>query len=246
MKKLVCCMALAAAATGIAAPKPLSQMTPEEKAAHMKLVQEKTGGFLDIESKGKIVVVNAQKRISADAVRKSATELGNVLKLTVDYTEGELAMYRVPDGATGALVVGDSADLPMSVVAAEKSWGLLNVAPLATDDAAKLDKRFRMEFIRVATFAFGQSLSQFTGSPLQTIKDAEGLDSVITDGYTYDTVTMMLKNLGALGMTQKRKTSYRRACMEGWAPAPTNDVQKKVWNEVLAMPDKPIKIQKKK
>jgi len=35
----------------------------------------------------------------------------------------------------------------------------------------------------------------------------------------------------------------REACQEGWAPAPTNDIQKAIWNEVRQLPAKPIKIE---
>ena len=39
-----------------------------------------------------------------------------------------------------------------------------------------------------------------------------------------------------------RRTVYRKACEEGWAPQPTNDVQKAIWDKVHAMPTEPLKI----
>ena len=33
------------------------------------------------------------------------------------------------------------------------------------------------------------------------------------------------------------------ACREGWASAPTNDVQKAIWDKVRAIPDKPLTIE---
>ena len=36
--------------------------------------------------------------------------------------------------------------------------------------------------------------------------------------------------------------SYQDACEMGVAPAPTNDVQKAIWDKVHAMPTEPIKI----
>ena len=41
----------------------------------------------------------------------------------------------------------------------------------------------------------------------------------------------------------KRSVPYSRACREGWAPPPTNDVQRTIWKQVHAVPDKPIKIE---
>lgn len=39
---------------------------------------------------------------------------------------------------------------------------------------------------------------------------------------------------GALkfGIRQARRTTYRQAVREGWAPTPTNDVQRAIWEEV--------------
>ena len=44
------------------------------------------------------------------------------------------------------------------------------------------------------------------------------------------------------GLKAYRPTAYIRACMEGWAPAPTNDIQKAIWDKVHAMPTAPLAI----
>ena len=43
-------------------------------------------------------------------------------------------------------------------------------------------------------------------------------------------------------VTQRSVTNYRTAVKEGWAPQPTNDVQKAIWDKVHAMPTEPLKI----
>jgi hypothetical protein len=35
-----------------------------------------------------------------------------------------------------------------------------------------------------------------------------------------------------MGIKPARMTTYRKACEEGWAPMPTNSVQKAIWDEV--------------
>jgi hypothetical protein len=45
-----------------------------------------------------------------------------------------------------------------------------------------------------------------------------------------------------LGVLPAQRATYLKACEEGWAPAPTNDVQKAIWDKVHAMPTEPIKI----
>ena len=50
----------------------------------------------------------------------------------------------------------------------------------------------------------------------------------------------------ALGIIPCRRLIYEDACREGWAPAPTNDYQKAIWESVKAEqskdPEKAIKI----
>ena len=43
-------------------------------------------------------------------------------------------------------------------------------------------------------------------------------------------------------MKPYRLTTYRKACEEGWANPPTNDVQKAIWDKVHALPTEPLKI----
>lgn len=76
------------------------------------------------------------------------------------------------------------------------------------------------------------------GSPLGTVDSPEALDRVITDNMTFDATTMVIRTLTNRGMTQRRKTSYKKACREGWAPAPTNDFQRAVWQAVQAEREK--------
>ena len=45
------------------------------------------------------------------------------------------------------------------------------------------------------------------------------------------------------GVKKERRIPYRVAVQEGWAAPPTNDYQKAVWNEVHAIPDKPLTIE---
>ena len=57
---------------------------------------------------------------------------------------------------------------------------------------------------------------------------------------------VMAARLPELGVTPWKETTYKRACEEGWAPAPTNEYQKAVWDKVHAIPDQPLKIKYQK
>ncbi len=76
--------------------------------------------------------------------------------------------------------------------------------------------------------------------PITSVKD---LDSLVGSTLTVDVTMAMRANLEKLGLTQTKYTTYRKACMEGWAPQPTNEYQKAIWEQIHAIPDKPITIE---
>ena len=51
-----------------------------------------------------------------------------------------------------------------------------------------------------------------------------------------------MENLKSLGVTPMEVTTCRQVCRLGWAPAPANEYQKAVWEELHAIPTEPIKI----
>jgi len=58
-----------------------------------------------------------------------------------------------------------------------------------------------------------------------------------------DMVDFYVTYLKALGVKPAEKTTYRKACREGWAPAPTNEVQQAIWDKVHQIPANPMKIE---
>ena len=95
--------------------------------------------------------------------------------------------------------------------------------------------------MRALALACGSWTSQYTGNIL-TVSSVAGLDSVDPDKVVFDMVQRCTKHLESIGVTPSRKATYQVACREGWAPAPTNDVQKAIWDEVRKLPEKPIQI----
>jgi hypothetical protein len=58
-----------------------------------------------------------------------------------------------------------------------------------------------------------------------------------------DMIDFWIRYLSRIGVTQPEFTTYRKACKEGWAPTPTNDVQKAIWDRIHATPKNPMKIE---
>lgn len=194
-------------------------------AARQRML-EKTGGIIEKAGTGRVVVVNAQDKIPARTIAERINMLNKAVRVRIDIEKGSWKFGdKVPEGANAAIFVVNNPDLPISLLAIEEQWGVLNVA--------KLDKgrRFNRAFVRVAISTLGAGVSQFKGSPMQPVTCVEDLDKLDGDGITIDALRSILSNLQRIGVTQPTKTTYRKACMEGWAPSPTNDYQKAIWDE---------------
>ena len=213
------------------------QRTPEEKAAMKQRLLERTGGMVYKAGEGKVVYVNCQKKFPTEHIRERVKAFSKTIRVNFEVVEGGVSMYKVPAGANAAIYIVDDPALPMSLIAVERNWGLMNVSDLGENG-----QRFDREFVRVSILTLGAGASQFKGNPMGTVNSPADLDKIRSDNITFDSVQSVTRNLKAIGVTESRLSSYRKACMDGWAPDPTNDFQKAVWEEVHAKPTKPMKI----
>ena len=76
--------------------------------------------------------------------------------------------------------------------------------------------------------------------PSYTLKELDGNIQAYIQPMNMAKMQRFLKRFG---VKKEAKIPYRVAAQQGWAPAPTNDIQKAVWDEVHAIPKKPVKIQ---
>ena len=79
------------------------------------------------------------------------------------------------------------------------------------------------------------------------IKSVQDLDVIQVERPCPEPFNKMIDGAKTFGIEPIRMATYRIACEEGWAPAPTNDVQKAIWEKVKADkergPTNPIKIE---
>jgi len=210
------------------------------KPIDMQKVMEKTGGFILVPGKGKLAVVNCQNRISQSNINERITYFASTMRMKFEGSNGErfslenAGKMLSKTGAEQAFFIIDDTSLPMSLIAPESRWGFMNVAKLAADSpsAEKLIERFRKEFTRAAALTFGSYSSQFSGSTLQPVHSLSDFDKLFSDEITIDLMTGMQRNFQKLGVTADRRTTYKKACFEGWAPMPTNQWQRAIWEGV--------------
>lgn len=242
MKKLVCAVVVVLSAAVFAAE--TKELTDAEKAAKQAEVKQrmmqKTGGIVNKPGTGRILFVNCQKKISMDEISAKAAQFNKNARMTMEVVAGgEWKMGTpIPANANAAVFIVDDATLPMSLIAPEARWGVLNVTAL--DSGA----RFGKELTRVAIATFGGGVSQYKGSPMQPVFSPADLDKILGEGMAFDSQAAVLKNLKEMGVTQSKMSTYRKACEEGWAAQPTNDYQKAIWKEVHQLPTEPLKLQK--
>lgn len=246
MKNLIFAAFAVATFASFAAPtenKP--KLTKEEREQR---IMEKVGGFIVTEGKGSLAVVNAQKGFDVNQITNSTTLVSRNLQMPLAIKEGSFAIADARKtldglGATIGVFLIDDPAMPMSLTSTEAGWGVVNIAPLKDGaDGEKLAKRVAKEFNRVLMFTLGGGLSSQKTSIMKPITKPADLDKCVNVWIPFDTLGVVFNNMSGYGLVRATRTTYRKACQDGWAPEPTNDFQKVIWEQVHAKPTNPMKI----
>ena len=250
MKKLILAFAAAAAVGGVAfadAPKKdFKDMTPEERAAwgaeRMAERYRKTGGEIikPGSRKGSVAIINQQSKLPDSEIEKVLELLRkdcNITYVAVKGTPGTKPLDALKkSGATFAVVVIDDPNEPSMLVANDECWATLNVAKYENNlPEGKLryipyNARCRKGILRAYAVLTGGARSQFPGNIL-AVTSIEARDTV-GEFVPGDVQMVIRQNFKDYGVTAETRATYIRACKEGWAPAPTNDVQKAIWDRM--------------
>lgn len=247
------CAALVAVAGMAAYAASVSKVSPEQRARNLARLHKLTGGFIRrIDAlPGQVVFLNSQSTVATDKLKDSVTTFGKTLRIPVKIAKHKAmtmadALKGMPKNgeAIAVLILDDSGwDVPM-FVAPEKGWAVVNVAPLKKDakSEAFIKSRLEKELVRAALYVCGGANSQYENSLMKPIKEAKDLDVLMNSGAPMDVVGRTYNYLPSFGISPNPYVTYLTACKQGWAPAPTNEVQKAIWDKVHAMPTAPIKI----
>ena len=211
----------------------------------------RSGGMITRPAAGVFFVFDGQKKIGGETVNSALGTFCRPLRiasqrheLAVPFALADAAKILAAKKATSAVFVIDDETLPVSLVAPEDKWGFVNVAKLSTDnpDAEKLNIRYEKEFARVSAIVLGAWTTPSLISVLQPTARFSDIDGIGSTSITPETLPSLLNYTGKIGFTPLKTVPYRLACKQGWAPPPTNEYQKAVWDEVHAVPEKPLKI----
>ena len=229
-----------------------AKLTSQQRAERREALIARAGGLIPKPGtpSGRIAFVNAQKRIPVEDFK--VTRAKNSTKLRgVDYwTEAESVSVsnanelRKAANAQIAVFIVDAPDLPISLIAIEDGWAIMNIRPLYEGKVSEdlLRHRAKNEFARVYGIICGGVSSQFKSQIMNMVSKPSDLNGC-TDELPVDVTAKMPAYLEGRGVKSIQLVPYRRACQEGWAAQPTNDIQKAIWNQVHQIPDKPITIE---
>lgn len=202
------------------------------------------GGLIQAPVTSKVVrVANSQKIASREIVDKAVGSFRKFMKYPVEVREG--AIKDVIDDKAGIVIaIADDANWPALLIAPEEGWATVNVRKLATDNPSPevLETRLTKEFWRAAAMVLGAANSVMQPCVLCPIRNLADLDACKATVPAPEPLPKLDRGAKSFGIWLARQVTYKRACEEGWAPAPTNDIQKAVWEKVHSIPDQPIKI----
>lgn len=145
--------------------------------------------------------------------------------------------------AAGVLVV-DDAKLPITLVAPDRKWSILNIAAIKADapSAEKLFERFTKVYWGAIARTLGAGNSSYPGCVLVPFTTMAQLDAIKVLRPCPEPFNKMIDTGNALGMKTLTIATYRTACKQGWAPDPDTPERKAIWDEIHQLPTEPIKI----
>ena len=265
MKNIFVVFSIAACASYVAIAAPAKKLTPEEIKARQeafaklspeerqKAIEEgrahfleRTGGYVRNTSgqKGRVLIANAQKAVPLDGLRKSVTKLAEQMKVAIDIEDvdgadaAKTASLLKDRKANAVIYILDTGKSPL-LVSPDECWASVSVPALGDANAPS---RLEKETMRALTFLCGGTASGYPNPMTYPVTDVRQLDLIEAPDLPIDVIQRMQMYLEKLGVTPYKQATYRTACKQGWAPAPTNDVQKAIWDKVHEMPSEPIKI----
>ena len=231
------------------------EYTPEEKAARKAAAKEamlkKTGGIIvkPDTRKGVIAFIDTQSRLSETNIRFVVDALAAKTRYDIRYVksgQGDPLSLKASAQADIAIIVAADKNSPALMVAPFEKYAMINTAKLDENLKSKeavqkfSDSRGRKQLLRAYAMVCGAYMSQYPGNSLEATSMSD-LD-ICSESLPADILGKNAIYLKKIGVEPAQRKLYSVACREGWAPAPTNEYQKAVWDKVHSAPKTPMKI----
>lgn len=177
---------------------------------------EANNEMVKVGAEGKLAVVNTCAAPTApieDAVRK----LGNFLMINVESKTGSWSLAEAEKslsatGANAAVFIVKDKELPISLIAMESKWGVVNAEGLS-------DKSLEKEILRVAIVVLGGASSKYTASTMRPVFSAQELEAKAGEIVTFDSLMAIFSYVPEMGIKQYMMMSREDAIEEGYIKA---------------------------
>ncbi len=235
MKKIIACAALAALALTADAAR---------KASEEEYIRREGGLVLEPGTqKGEIAYVNCQSAARDEWIDEIAAYFRREAKFKVSVGRGAFDLKSPKLAGDMTLFVVDDPAMPVLLVAPENRWAAVNVATLRSEKEPFFRARVLKELSRGFAMLCGASDSQFPGALTSAITKTADLDRHTDYRLPVDLFSRFRRYMKSFGVTPGNIETYETACCQGWAPPPTNELQKAIWEKVHAIPKTPMKIE---
>ena len=198
----------------------------------------RTGGMVEQVPNGKSILIVDARRDKALGFAPLAKTAQAMLHLPFEVKEVECRAVSSPYAAAApfrdemhpaVMFVFDAAGLPTLSIYPEDAIGCLNVHALADGDGAAVRQRLLREFWRLAGFTLGGYAQGGLGCVMQPVFSVGDLDEVRGSSLNPLQFNGIFNASLKLDLRSDRPVPYSAACKMGWAPPPTNDAQRAIY-----------------
>jgi len=190
----------------------LSATTAFADAPHNEVLR-RTGGLVSREGSGRLLVVNHQRQVPEKMIREKVEYISRLLGIRADISAEE-----APATVTIVLAEGKT---PVR----RRGYGGMNTEMFKSD---RLRQDFDAAFARMAA-------DLFVPPGIETKSTRDEIEAVFRgDSFTVAAAGELKRLLPKVGFLPAMVATYRTACREGWAPPPSNDVQRVIWAHALS------------
>jgi len=221
----------------------LAAARAQGKAALKEFLDEQSGGLVAMPDKEPgIVFLNCSKSVPDSALAEVLFKLRREFRISCFVRKGEwkdiksLCEYSVANekSAKGIVAIVDDPSLPQMVSMPDSRCGIVGVTALAADKptAEKLAERVSKMAYRTFGVTMGAAWSVQGGGLLQPVESLAALDKMRGNMSPPDCHFPIAANMKRLGVAPGGVTTYTQACLDGWAPPPKTERQKKIAEDV--------------
>lgn len=228
-------------------------ISPEIRA----LMNRRSGGLVVPKTNGKTFLLVDARGVKDDFIEKYVGQMKTRFHLDVTpvtkTVDAKANLFAFAQGlkttqSPAVVLIVDRAGLPTLSIYPEETVGIVNVAPLKSTDEGLYRARLSKEIWRCLGFAFGNGASaapngHIAPTILSAVHSVKELDAMKAVGLAPAQCNAIYDSVSSLGLQAAKPTPYSIACRQGWAPAPTNSIQKAIWDKVHEPPKTPMKIE---